>query len=48
MPDACLRYHNERHPKEGLGWLSPMEHEEKLGLAAWPVQEKVRIPYQRV
>lgn len=44
MLDARLRYYNERRPKEGLGWLSPMEHGEKLGLAAWPVQEKVRIP----
>ena len=32
--DAHLRYYNERRPKEGLGWLSPMQYRRSLGLAA--------------
>ena len=34
MPDSYLRYCNEGRPKEGLGWMSPMQYRRSLGLAA--------------
>ena len=33
LPDAYLRYYNERMPKEKLGWLSPLLYRRSLGLA---------------
>lgn len=32
--DAWLVHYNERRPKQGLGWMSPMEHRRSLGLVA--------------
>lgn len=34
MLDSYLRYYNEGRPKEGLGWMSPMQYRRSLGLAA--------------
>lgn len=32
--DAFLRYYNEERIKESLGWMSPVQYRESLGLAA--------------
>lgn len=34
MLDSYLRYYSEGRPKEGLGWMSPMQYRRSLGLAA--------------
>ena len=34
MLDSYLRHYDEGRPKEGLGWMSPMQYRRSLGLAA--------------
>lgn len=34
MLDAYLRYYNERRIKKSLGWMSPLDHRRRNGLAA--------------
>ena len=34
MLDSYLTYYNEVRPKEGLGWMSPMQYRRSLGLAS--------------
>jgi putative transposase len=41
--DKYIRWYNEKRIKSSLGYLSPIEYRESLGLTK-PVQEKVHIP----